>query len=400
MLRGGNPLTVGVGIVIEVIRKNNSDYDSETQIGPEPKSSDPIYLGTLLSTFAFHISDFMELVLSPHHTIMTEKGSATVERKDLKVAWGDKIEPLGFDRFKTCELMAELLHCSNMGLLNEKGSDQAVRVRDAERDRLKAEGVLASSQQAQPPQADFSASVDSSGFHHAEDFTPLGESPENVKRLEVQNNADDEEFEKVALSDLESTERESEGVTTPEDQQADTTNKAAEGDTPRSPDSTGLGRQIAGLELDTEPAATASRESHPPRTSSKQPISLLTAQLNAQKESALSESAGLNKAEQSSDAPAPLFSGRSVEPAESAPQQTLEQQDSQSGLDDLDLEGGPGGAETDAQPQPNEAEDAQQLPIIEREEDGSAVVGDLLKMHFVENKVVPTILVRFQRKPI
>ncbi|KPI40644.1 Extragenic suppressor of kinetochore protein 1 [Cyphellophora attinorum] len=27
MLQGGNPLTVGVGIVIEVIRKNNSDYD-------------------------------------------------------------------------------------------------------------------------------------------------------------------------------------------------------------------------------------------------------------------------------------------------------------------------------------------------------------------------------------
>src|ERR1700754_4248779 len=34
MLRGGNPLTVGVGIVIEVIRKNNSDYDMENQIGP------------------------------------------------------------------------------------------------------------------------------------------------------------------------------------------------------------------------------------------------------------------------------------------------------------------------------------------------------------------------------
>ena len=27
MLKGGNPLTVGGGIIIEVIRKNNSDYD-------------------------------------------------------------------------------------------------------------------------------------------------------------------------------------------------------------------------------------------------------------------------------------------------------------------------------------------------------------------------------------
>ena len=33
MLRGGNPLTVGVGIIIEVIRKNNSDYDLDESYG-------------------------------------------------------------------------------------------------------------------------------------------------------------------------------------------------------------------------------------------------------------------------------------------------------------------------------------------------------------------------------
>ena len=69
----------------------------------------------------------------------------TVKRKELTVAFSSKIEPLGFDRFKTCELMAELLHCSNMGLLNERGSEALVRQRDEERDRLKAEGSLTAS---------------------------------------------------------------------------------------------------------------------------------------------------------------------------------------------------------------------------------------------------------------
>jgi hypothetical protein len=50
MLRAENPLTVGMGIIIEVIRKNNSDYDPEVGAGRglPPSSSDPIYLGTLL----------------------------------------------------------------------------------------------------------------------------------------------------------------------------------------------------------------------------------------------------------------------------------------------------------------------------------------------------------------
>src|ERR1700710_1533759 len=90
MLKGGNTLTVGVGIIIEVIRKNNSDYDLDNQIGPVPKSSDPIYLGTLLRCFAKNVTNFMDLI-----------GNAS-QKKELKVAFGEKIEPLGFDRFKTC----------------------------------------------------------------------------------------------------------------------------------------------------------------------------------------------------------------------------------------------------------------------------------------------------------
>jgi SIT4-associating protein SAP185/190 len=134
MLKGGNPLTVGVGIIIEVIRKNNSDYDPDigTGVDSPPSSRDPIYLGTLLRLFASHVPDFMKLIMSHG---LTKEGA----RRELKVAFGGTIEPLGFDRFKTCELMAELLHCSNMGLLNEKGGERYVKERDRERERLKQE---------------------------------------------------------------------------------------------------------------------------------------------------------------------------------------------------------------------------------------------------------------------
>ena len=80
MLRGGNPLTVGVGIIIEVIRKNNSDYDLENQIGPVPKNSDPIYLGTLLRQFANNIPSFMELVHSSSRVVVQNDGSTAIKK--------------------------------------------------------------------------------------------------------------------------------------------------------------------------------------------------------------------------------------------------------------------------------------------------------------------------------
>ena len=385
MLRGGNPLTVGVGIVIEVIRKNNSDYDSETQIGPEPKSSDPIYLGTLLRAFAQHIPHFMELILSSRHTIMTDNGIAVVPRSDLKVAWGEKIEPLGFDRFKTCELMAELLHCSNMGLLNEKGSDAAVKARDAERDRLKADGQLSSARQSQPAQADFGTSLDSTGYHHAEAFTPLGESPEDVKRLEVQNNGDDEEFEKVALSEVE-LEKE--------------TDHAAEDARNDSSNSSGLTNQMASMDLDnnTDQRDQSREEGTSPPSSllpSKRRESLLTQQLEAEKKAALSGRPGTTSVEIPTDKPAPLFANcanAQVDVSEVAAPSEQDTHTSQPGDHPNQV---PDARSEQSEPQAtaDQPEHFQQVPIIETEDDGSAVVGDLLKIKFVENRVVPTILV-------
>jgi len=189
MLKGGNPLTVGVGIVIEVIRKNNSDYDPDvgTEANSVPSNRDPIYLGTLLRMFAQRVPDFMELILSPNHTIGGGDGPVTIRRKELNAAFGGKIEPLGFDRFKTCELMAELLHCSNMGLLNEIGSEEFVKARDAERERLKVEGKLRISA-SQTPDEDLTMKSSTQ--------TRLG-SPDAGRKLEVQNATDDDGFEEV-----------------------------------------------------------------------------------------------------------------------------------------------------------------------------------------------------------
>ncbi|KAK7426255.1 sporulation-induced protein [Neonectria magnoliae] len=178
MLGGGNPLTVGVGIIIEVIRKNNSDYDPD--MGSEanavvPSSRDPIYLGTLLRLFAQNVPKFMSLIMqAPSH------------KNKIDSTFGEKLEPLGFDRFKTCELMAELLHCSNMGLLNEPGSEELIAVRDTQRRRLRDEGKLT-------PLKEEDASADDLTMRrpHA--------APEETRRLEV-TNADDDGFEEVEPS--------------------------------------------------------------------------------------------------------------------------------------------------------------------------------------------------------
>ena len=198
MLRGGNTLTVGVGLIIEIIRKNNSDYDPDVGTAPEsaPSSSDPIYLGTMLRCFAKRVPDFMGLLLSPTHAVSEGDKEITIERKELGVAFGNKIEPLGFDRFKTCELMAELLHCSNMGLLNERGSEAFIRQRDEERERLKAEGHPMASRPPDSAVTEFSE--DSGAFTNGVSPLGLNSLSEETRKLGVANNStEDDGFEDV-----------------------------------------------------------------------------------------------------------------------------------------------------------------------------------------------------------
>ncbi|KAG8164049.1 hypothetical protein KVR01_005967 [Diaporthe batatas] len=181
MLGGGNALTVGVGIVIEVIRKNNSDYDPDVgaEASSSPSSRDPIYLGTLLRLFAEHVPDFANLIMN-----------APAQKARLDSTFGDKIEPLGFDRFKTCELMAELLHCSNMGLLNEVGSEELIAARDSERQRLRVEGKLSALRGEDAPS---SADDLTMRISHS---SPVDEG----RRLEITNISEDDGFEEVAHS--------------------------------------------------------------------------------------------------------------------------------------------------------------------------------------------------------
>ena len=353
MLNGGNPLTVGVGIVIEVIRKNNSDYDLDTQTGPEPRTTDPIYLGTLLREFAKNTPAFMKLVRNP-----------SAKRPELQAAFGSRIEPLGFDRFKTCELMAELLHCSNMGLLNERGSDAEMRARDAERIALKAEGKLTPAPLADSEADDaFASSVDSHGFHHArapdDDF---GNSPEKINRLEVQNVSDEDGFEKVGVQDAqlayeEYTEQLEEDTLPPPPLRVS-----------RSPE-----RQKPASDEDEE------KQDH-------QRVSLLTQQIQDQiDETASSESPRSGQPKHPEDKPAPLFAGSSSPSKSESPK--LSASSPSVGTDP--------GTQSTATLLPDNAlaADSNEQHLFEADVDGTPVIGDLLKVQFVEQDVVPTILV-------
>ncbi|KAK9357076.1 SIT4 phosphatase-associated protein-domain-containing protein [Lipomyces doorenjongii] len=119
---GGTALATAVGVIIELIRKNNSDYDmvsmmSITLESHPPNTRDPIYLGYLLKILAQNIPRFQQLL---------------VNKRDIRLqtSFGE-IEPLGFERFKICELVAELLHCSNMALLNNPRGEEVALQRDA-----------------------------------------------------------------------------------------------------------------------------------------------------------------------------------------------------------------------------------------------------------------------------
>ncbi|KKY14840.1 putative sit4-associated protein [Diplodia seriata] len=411
MLRGGNPLTVGVGIVIEVIRKNNSDYDMENQTGPVPRSSDPIYLGTLLRQFANHVPDFMSLVNNATDKVVNEDGTTTTKQRELKAAFGGKIEPLGFDRFKTCELMAELLHCSNMALLNERGSEAAVRARDADRERLKAEGKLTSAKEGEEHSVldnEFGTSVDSHGFHHAR--APSSEAPEEVKKLEVQNNVKDEDFEEVAASEAEpeaakegdkaeigeplerspqlpprtvETEKEPELVDEPLSEKPAAAPASEEAD---SPTAAGLTDKVGGLDLEKKEDATMTDSSTTEKAegetdASKQPVSLLTQQLNQTTEANETSEAISPRPE---DKPAPLFSKKPENG--DAPKNADEARSTTPAEDELLSE------------QPVDFSSSQRSQF-EVDVDGQPVVGDLLKIMFVEHRVVPTILDFFFRFP-
>ncbi|CCE61670.1 hypothetical protein TPHA_0A05960 [Tetrapisispora phaffii CBS 4417] len=122
----GYSLNIIIGVIIELIRKNNHDFDhinilNETLNSSPPSDRDPIYLGYLLTIFAENLQTIYQILID-------------VENDDtiplLENQIGQKFKPLGFERLKIVELIAELLHCSNMGILNSKNSMQIAIERD------------------------------------------------------------------------------------------------------------------------------------------------------------------------------------------------------------------------------------------------------------------------------
>jgi len=349
MLKGGNPLTVGVGIVIEVIRKNNSDYDPENLGGPEsmPTPYDPIYLGYLLRTFAQHIPDFMALIQSPKHIVHDGTQLKTVDRGCLSSAWGAKIEPLGFDRFKTCELMAELLHCSNMGLLNEPGSDEYVRHRNEEREKLIRQGFF-NPHREEHEGLDYN---DTTADFTNGSVTDTG-APE-ARKDELQRAGEEEGFEDVgAPGDLAGEKEEGKAEVSQETaaESVPAENPDAEAGAP-SP-STGLADQVSEIKLESEP-----QEKQASTPDAKDEVQVST---------------------QPEDMPTPLPASKE-QPAESTSQPADVEHAQESGT------ANDGGAEDAAE------------QYIQYDTDGRPVVGDYLKIQFVQNKVVPTILVSTQQ---
>lgn len=128
----GPALNITVSIVIELIRKNNSDYDQvnllTTTLQENPPSNrDPIYLGYMLRHFAQRLPELF-------HIIQDADTNPTVPMLENQL--NEKFRPLGFERFKIVELIAELLHCSNMGLMNSKRAEKIAARRDDARTQL------------------------------------------------------------------------------------------------------------------------------------------------------------------------------------------------------------------------------------------------------------------------
>ncbi|KAK2478937.1 hypothetical protein H9L39_08311 [Fusarium oxysporum f. sp. albedinis] len=414
MLGGGNPLTVGVGIIIEVIRKNNSDYDPDmgTEASAAPSSRDPIYLGTLLRLFAENVPKFMNLIMD-----------VPSKKEKIDSTFGVKLEPLGFDRFKTCELMAELLHCSNMGLLNEPGSEELTAQRDIERQRLRTEGKLAPLKEED---------------HSTDDLTMRSAAPEEKRRLEV-TNADDDGFEEVEPSKEMSEDTSHEFVKAEDDIPGASTTSlskdeddfvdeplsppqtAAKGDetrfdepdlmvAPLSPTKTKTAEPASAepAKADStekseskEPGSEKAEESKPKTTQEDTPkedtsdsSAILTPAPSEPESKAESTDASVKMEEQPrgispqpDDMPAPLFSA--PPPPESGADRPPQAAEKAAG----DAQAATAEAST-TETKTEEAKDDK--PKEEEQPTGQAseepVVGDFLKLQFVEHRVVPTIL--------
>ncbi|CAI6496188.1 AIS_HP2_G0017090.mRNA.1.CDS.1 [Saccharomyces cerevisiae] len=157
LLQRGHAMGVAVSIIIELIRKNNSDYDAidlldTTIVNNPPSQRDPIYLGHLLYRLTMHMEDFYALLIILDNDDDDDdddndddnydddntniKGPASGNHHLLENQLHESFKPLGLERVKITELISEMLHCSNMGLMNSKRAEKIACARDKCREAL------------------------------------------------------------------------------------------------------------------------------------------------------------------------------------------------------------------------------------------------------------------------
>ena len=456
MLYGGNPLTVGVGLIIEIIRKNNSDYDPDVGGVPDalPTSSDPIYLGVMLRSFAERVPDFMALLLSHTQSVSAGSDHASVKRRELGIASGKKIEPLGFDRFKTCELMAELLHCSNMGLLNERGSEAFIMQRNEERERLRMEGRLRALRPPESAVTEFSEgstqftngvspinpaameqhrrlgianqSAEEDGFedvgHPAEDIDDIKDdfdekSPFEIEEAEGDRSSTpepanptkprldlDEEFvdEPLTSPRLDAADADEKHLESSEDV-IPTPLQANSASSPTSPTS-GITSGLGGLEVDEDIPMTNSEPSEvevgDAEAAESEPIGALRIPHEAPPLPQRSDTNQVSSPARDhppalsphpEDTPAPLFAGISHDRSDAEPSAADEHTTADTSIGSINtIQGQEGDTQRSLD---TSGFDQSFEPHFEFDVDGRPMVGDSLKIMFVEHQVVPTILV-------
>ncbi|KAK5781329.1 hypothetical protein RI543_001170 [Arxiozyma heterogenica] len=111
---GGSALCNIVTIIIELIRKNNTDYDklytdeAFLDINRTVSERDPVYLGDLLQSFTERLPE----LIKPLKQDLVESHNFVHTRNNTKYI------PIGMVKLRILELIAELIHCSNMTSLN------------------------------------------------------------------------------------------------------------------------------------------------------------------------------------------------------------------------------------------------------------------------------------------
>ncbi|SGZ40011.1 related to SIT4-associating protein SAP4 [Hanseniaspora guilliermondii] len=197
---GGNALGNVVSIVIELIRKNNSDYDQvnllQTSLKTNPPNCrDPIYLGYMVKKFADNLDLIFDLLKSDYNDRVNDEKIYDLNEDELKEVQSgntknirmncinEYVRPLGFQNFRIVELIAELLHCSNMGLLNSNKAEHISRKRDKVRSELKDQLEEALNDELKRPESDYDVGNPSPLIETGEMDLPITKDGTNSPKL-------------------------------------------------------------------------------------------------------------------------------------------------------------------------------------------------------------------------